>query len=138
MAEPVDIILLSYNRLDFLAEMVEALEQRTVWPHRLTIVDNASGPATRQWLRDNAERFHQIIWNERNEHLGGSQRGIAATSGELFVLSDADLVVSEPRGRRAGSPGSWQLAERHPDFGLLGVRLDSVSAARNAHVETRT
>lgn len=136
MAEPVDIILLSYNRLDFLAEMIEKLEQRTVWPHRVTIVDNASGPATRQWLRDNAQRFHQIIWNERNEHLGGFQRGIAATSGELFVLSDADLVVSVPEGAACWLTRLVELAERHPDFGLLGVRLDSVSAARNAHVET--
>lgn len=135
VAEPVDIIVLSYNRLDFLVAMVEALEQRTVWPHRLTIVDNASAPATRRWLRENAARFHQIVWNERNEHLAGFQRGIAATDGELFVLSDADLVVAE-----ATAEGCWltrlvALAARHPDFGLLGVRLDSVSEARNARLE---
>lgn len=135
MAEPVDIILLSFNRHEFLAEMVDKLEQRTVWPYRLTIVDNASGPATREWLRANAERFHQIIWNERNEHLAGLQRGIAATDGELFVLSDADLVVSEPQGGECWLTRLRALAERHPDFGLLSVRLDTVSAARNAHLE---
>jgi len=134
VAEPVDIILLSYNRLDYLAAMVEALEQRTLWPHRLTIVDNASGPATRSWLRANAARFHQVIWNDRNEHLAGLQRGIATTAGELFVVSDADLLVGEPEAGVCWLTQLMTLAERHPDFGLLGVRLDSVSAARNANI----
>ncbi len=134
MAEPVDIILLSYNRLDYLVEMVDALEQRTRWPYRLTIVDNASGPITRQWLRDHQDRFHQIIWNDRNEHLAAFQHGIAASASELFVLSDADLIPAEPT-----ADGCWLerlvgLAERHPDFGLLGVRLDSISDARNARL----
>jgi hypothetical protein len=135
VAEPVDIILLSYNRREYLAQMVTALEERTHWPHRVSVVDNLSGPETRQWLRENAGRFHQVIWNDRNEHLAGFQRGIAATAGALFVLSDADIVVGEPT-----ADGCWltrlvALADRHPDFGLLGVRLDSVTEARNARLE---
>ena len=135
VAEPVDIILLSYNRVEYLEAMVAALEQRTRWPYRLTVVDNASAPPTRTWLRSNSGRFERIIWNRRNEHLAGLQHGIAATAGELFVLSDADLVVAPPT-----SDGCWltrlhALAERHPDFGLIGVRLDSISVARNAHLE---
>jgi hypothetical protein len=134
--EPVDIILLSYNRADYLAQMVAALERRTQAPYRLTIVDNASGAATRQWLRANAWRFHQIIWNERNEHLAGLDRGIRATESEIFVVSDADLVVGAPT-----SDGCWltrllSLAARHDDFGLIAVRLDSISAARNARLDS--
>lgn len=135
MAEPVDIILLSYNRLEFLVAMVEALEARTLWPYQLTVVDNASGPQTRQWLRENSGRFRQIVWNGRNEHLAGLQLGIAATASELFVVSDADLVVSEPTAAGCWLTRLVALAERHPDFGLLGVRLDSISEARNAHLE---
>ncbi len=135
VAEPVDIILLSYNRVDLLSAMVDAIERRTVWPYRLTVVDNASAPQTRQWLRDHAGRFEQILWNERNEHLAGFQRGIAATSGDLFVVSDADLVVAEPTAAGCWLTRLVELAARHPDFGLLGVRLDSVSEARNAGLE---
>jgi hypothetical protein len=135
VAEPVDIILLSYNRPEFLVAMVEALEARTLWPHQLTVVDNASGPQTRQWLRENSSRFRQIVWNERNEHLAGLQRGIAATDGELFVISDADLVVSEPTAAGCWLTRLVALAARHRDFALIGVRLDSVSEARNAHLE---
>jgi len=134
LADPVDIILLSYNRLEFLVAMVDALEERTLWPYRITVVDNASGAQTREWLRQNATRFHQVIWNQRNDHLAGFQHGIAATDGPLFVVSDADLLVGEP-----SSEGCWltrlvALAGRHPDFGLIGVRLDSISEARNARI----
>lgn len=127
VADPVDVILLVYNRLEYLERMVDALERHTVWPHRITIVDNASGPSTRQWLRTNAGRFHQIVWNPRNEHLAGHQRGIEATSSELFVVSDADLVPHPP-----GPGGCWltrlvDLARRHDDFGLIATRIDSES-----------
>jgi hypothetical protein len=133
VSEPVDVILLTYNRLDYLQEMLDGLEQRTRWPYRLTIVDNASGARTRQWLRAHRDRFERIIWNPHNEHLAAHQHGIAATSSPLFVVSDADLVPMEPL-----ASGCWltllvALAERHPDFGLIGARLDSVTEARNVH-----
>jgi hypothetical protein len=133
---PIDIILLSYNRLDYLIEMVDALEQRTRLPYRLTIVDNASGPQTRQWLREHRTRFEHLVFNPVNEHLAGHARGIAATSSELFVLSDADLVPHEPEGERCWLTALVELAERHPDFALIGTRLDSVSEARNARLES--
>ncbi|HEY1689702.1 MAG TPA: glycosyltransferase [Solirubrobacteraceae bacterium] len=135
MVEPVDVILLSYNRVDYLQQMVDALERHTQWPYRLTIVDNVSGPETRQWLRDSSERFHQIIWNQRNEHLAGFQRGIAATKSSLFVLSDADLIPHPPTADGCWLTQLLQLADRHPDFGLIGTRLDSISDARNRHLE---
>ena len=51
MAEPLDIILLTHNRLAHLVATVDALEARTVSPYRLTVVDNASGPEVRNWHR---------------------------------------------------------------------------------------
>lgn len=136
MRDPVDVILLSYNRVDYLRQMVDAVEQHTQWPYRLTIVDNASGPQTRQWLRANRDRFQQIVWNRRNEHLAGHQRGIAATTSELFVLSDADLLPHPPTAEGCWLTRLVRLSERHPDFGLLGTRLDSVTEARNRHLQT--
>ena len=56
-----DIVMLTHNRLDHLVATVEALEQRTHAPYRLTIVDNASDPDVRNWLSENRDRFHQLI-----------------------------------------------------------------------------
>ncbi len=131
LVEPVDIILLAYNRVDYLREMVDTLERATRWPYRLTVVDNLSGPETRNWLRTHRDRFHQVIFNRRNEHLAGYQRGIARTTSELFVVSDADVLPHPPT-----EDGCWltrlvTLAARHADFGLISARLDSITAARD-------
>jgi hypothetical protein len=127
MPTPIDIVLLAYNRVDYLRRMVDALEEHTVWPYRLTVVDNVSGPETRQWLRDNAQRFHRIIFNDRNEHLAGHQRGIEATTSDLFVVSDADLLPHPPTEEGCWLTRLVHLSERHPDFGLIASRIDSDS-----------
>jgi hypothetical protein len=134
--DPIDVVVLAHNRPDYLEQMIDALEERTRWPYRLTIVDNASAPETREWLRQQSPRLHRIIWNARNEHLAGHERGIAATTSELFVLSDADLVPHPPDGGRCWLTRLVELAERHPDFGLISARLDTLSDARNRHLET--
>ncbi len=137
MAEPVDIILLAYNRVRYLSEMVDALERNTRWPYRLTVVDNASGPETRNWLRAHRDRFHQVIFNQHNEHLAGYQRGIVRTSSDLFVLSDADILPHPPT-----VDGCWltrlvALADRYRDFGLISARLDSVGGVRDVRADQK-
>lgn len=137
MAEPVDIILLAYNRLDYLIEMVDALDQRTEWPYRLTAVDNVSGPETRNWLRAHRSRFHQIVFNQHNEHLAGYQRGIARTSSDMFVVSDADVLPHPPTDEGCWLTRLVGLADRHPDFGLISTRLDSITAARDIRADDK-
>jgi hypothetical protein len=123
--EPVDIILLSYNRLEYLIRTVEALDERTRDPFRVTLVDNASDSDVRNWIVANRHRFHRLILQPENEHIAGFQRGIDATESDPFVLAEPDLVVPalEP---------SWlrrlrDLMDRHPDFGLIGVGLDTAN-----------
>ena len=135
LPEPVDIILLSYNRLEYLERMVDALERHTVYPHRITIVDNVSDPPTRQWLRDNAERFSQVIFNRSNEHLAAHEHGIRATTSPLFVLSDADLLPHPPTAEGCWLTRLVALAERHPDFGLIACRIDSDSIRTEGFAE---
>jgi hypothetical protein len=119
---PIDIIMLTHNRLEHLVATVDALEARTPEPYRLTIVDNASGPAVRNWLAENAHRFEQVIYRPTNEHVPGFNHGIAATTSDPFVLTDPDAVVPDLQP-------SWlarmlDLVERHPDFGLIGLGCD--------------
>jgi hypothetical protein len=122
---PIDIIMLSHDRLEHLAATVDALEARTPEPYRLTIVDNASGPEVRNWLGENKQRFHQVIFRPTNEHVPAFTHGIAATVSDPFVVTDPDVIVPE-------SEPSWlarmlELVERYPDFGLIGVGLDQVN-----------
>jgi hypothetical protein len=122
---PIDIIMLTHNRLEHLVATVDALEERTPEPYRLTIVDNASGPAVRNWLADNRHRFERLILRPANEHVPAFTHGIEATLSDPFVVTDPDVVVPELEP-------SWlarmlELMERHPDFGLIGIGLDDVN-----------
>lgn len=125
MAEPIDIVMLTFNRLDHLIATVENLEARTTQPYRLTIVDNASGADVRTWLAENRDRFHQVILRPTNEHLPAFQHGIDATTSDPYILTEPDLIVPDVQP-------CWltQLRARldaHPEFGLIGLGLDPVN-----------
>jgi hypothetical protein len=126
MPQPTDIVMLTHNRLDHLVATVDALEARTTAPFRITIVDNASGPEVRNWLQDNRSRFHQLIMLEENLYPGSSgpalQVGIDATTSDLVVATDPDLVV--PDLSPCWLTQMLDILERHPDFGILGIGLD--------------
>ena len=120
-----DIIVLTHDRLAHLVATVEALEERTAEPIRITIVDNASGPELRNWLAENEHRFARVILRPTNEHVSAFQHGIDATTSDPYVVTDPDIVVPalEP---------SWlarlhDLMDRHPDFGLIGIGLDQAN-----------
>jgi hypothetical protein len=120
--EPVDVVMVTHNRLDYLERTVDALFERTPEPIRLTLVDNASEPDVRTWIGERRDLFEHVVLLPRNEHQPAFQRGIELTSSDPFLVTDPDLVVPELEP-------SWlarllDLLERHPDFGLVGLGLD--------------
>ena len=123
----IDVVLLTHDRLDHLVATVTALRERTRdVPFRLTVVDNASGPAVRGWLAEHRDWFHRVIARASNDGVPAVQEGIDATESDPFVVSDPDLVVPDLEP-------SWlarllALLERHPDFGLVAVELDPANS----------
>ena len=122
MDGPVDIVMLTHNRLEHLVATVDALEARTRAPYRLTIVDNASEPDVRNWLAANRHRFHQLILRPSNEFLGALNHGIDTTLSDPFMVTDPDLIV--PDLEPCWLTRMCDTLERHPDFGVLGIGLD--------------
>ena len=122
---PIDIIMLTHNRLEHLAATIDALEERTPEPYRLTVVDNASGPDVRNWLEANRHRMHQLILRPTNEHVPAFSHGIAATLSDPFVVTDPDVIV--PKLEPSWLARMLDLVERYPDFGLISVGLDPVN-----------
>ena len=49
--EPIDVILVTFNRLNFLKHTVKKIYERTRYPYRLWIVDNNSTDGTQHWLK---------------------------------------------------------------------------------------
>lgn len=125
-SEPTDIILLAFNRPAHLVRMVEAIEQRTRHPFRLTIVDNGSEADLRAWLHAERKRFHQVVFNQRNLHLAGLQVGIERTESGRYVVSDADLVPPDLGPDRCWLGELHTLLDRHEDFGMIGCRIEGL------------
>ena len=122
MASPIDIVMLTYNRLDHLVATVESLEACTPEPYRLTIVDNASGADVRSWLAANRSRFHQVIARPTNEHLPAFQHGIEATTSNPYILTEPDLLL--PQLEPSWLARLRGLMDEHPDFGIIGLGLE--------------
>lgn len=127
----IDVVLLTHDRLDHLVATVTALRERTREVDiRLTVVDNASGPAVRNWLAAHRDWFERVIPRVENEHVPGFQHGVAATTSDPFVVTDPDLVVPDLEP-------SWlarlcAILDRHPDFGVVGVELDPSNSPLSA------
>jgi GT2 family glycosyltransferase len=115
----IDIIIVSYNGLKYLRECVASILAFTTCPdYRILIVDNASEPSVRNYLRDLAaveKRIH-IIFNASNLGFAAANNLGFRFSAErdFIVLLNNDTVVS---------PG-WlcRLVEhaQQPGAGLVG------------------
>ena len=132
--DPIDIVILSHNRLEYLERAVDALEARTPEPFRLTIVDNASGADVRNWLASNRRRFERVISLPRNEHVAAFQHGIDTTTSDPFIVTDPDLVV--PQLQPSWLARLTGLMDRNPDLGLIGASFEhQVPPGFDAEVE---
>ncbi|TVM02870.1 MAG: hypothetical protein CV087_08170 [Candidatus Brocadia sp. WS118] len=120
--EPVDIVMLTYNRLKYLQQTVDALFESTEYPFRLTIVDNNSEPDVRHYLEAHEDKFHQVIFNEKNEYVPAFHRGIEKTTSEIFVATEPDIVV--PKLSPCWLTQYMEIFQENPKLGLLGIRLD--------------
>ena len=117
----VDIILLTWNRLDFLRQCVESIYSHTALPFHLVIVDDLSTDKTREWA--------EALWRERGnityiirdtKARGGSEimnAGFRHCRNDLIVSMNNDIVVTD---------GWLEEAVRcmeDPKVGIVGMKF---------------
>lgn len=112
----VTVVVLSYNRPDFLRESLRALVAQT-YPHlRVVVVDNRS-PASEHIAKVVAD-FPGVELVRNAENLGftgGMNVGIRAATGKYVLLLEDDVVAD------AGCAAALvDYAEAHPEVGLCG------------------
>lgn len=120
---PIDIILLTYNRLEYFIRTISALVQNTRYPYRLIIVDNNSSPEMRSYLIETAVLYDHLILNDENYHTVAFQRGISCAKSDPYIVSDPDILVPAFEGpcwleRLIG------LHKDYPEMGLIALNLD--------------
>ncbi|MEO7598681.1 MAG: glycosyltransferase [Opitutus sp.] len=110
-----------FNCLALTKEMVVSLQKHLPagLDHEIILVDDGSTDGTRDWLKTLAAPF-RVVLNERNlGYAGANNRGGSAASGDLLVLLNNDLVLTQDwldpmirayrgLGSRAGVVGNVQ------------------------------
>jgi len=126
--KPVPIILTTYRRLHFLKKTIEALHERTLYPHKLIVVYNkpeTEDDGTKDYLKRKlvTGEIHEVVWLDRNAGQADSQNeGLALVTDEpYFVLTQDDLIP--PDLRPCWLERSVHLIEKHEDFGAICMRI---------------
>ena len=120
-----DIVIPVWNRPEDLKVCIDSIGKNTRYPHRLLIVDNASGPETRNYIDDLKKTLGERLTLIRNEeNLGfikAVNKGIAASLAEYVCLLNNDTVVT------SGWLGEMiTLMEKHARIGIVNPSSNSL------------
>jgi polysaccharide pyruvyl transferase CsaB len=119
------IVVVTFNNLELNRFCLESLYERTEWPNfEVIVADNGSTDGTAAYLSEARERFPNLhlVLNETNRGFAAaSNAGLAAATGEYFVLLNNDTVLAR---------GWLSALIRHlhvnPDIGLIGPATNAI------------
>lgn len=113
-----DIIVVTWNKLDYIRQCVESILRNTTVKSRLLIVDNASEEDTRAYLkglRGNAAVSIQTIFNDTNLGPGKARnRALREFDADYACFVDSDVTVTPD-----WLSGMMAVAEANADIGML-------------------
>lgn len=122
------IVMLTWNQLSFTQACLASIAIHTPEPYELIIVDNGSSDGTQDWLKQQAAQDCRIkiILNESNRGFAaGCNQGVAAASGNYFLLLNNDTVVTPD-----WLSGLHEVLSRYPDAGIIGPMTNSASGVQ--------
>lgn len=96
--EFLSIIIPSYNRFDFLIEVVNSIHENADIPFELIIHDDNSNDGTKESLENLYNKTSTIIYsNGLNLGLAESiNRAVRLASSEYILMLNADIVIDKP------------------------------------------
>jgi GT2 family glycosyltransferase len=96
MSEKIAVTVLTYNRLDFLKEIIDAIRNQTLKPDEIIVVNNSSTDGTKQWLDEQEDLF--VVTQENTGSSGGQYTAFktAYDRGFDWIWTMDDDVVPRP------------------------------------------
>jgi glycosyltransferase involved in cell wall biosynthesis/tetratricopeptide (TPR) repeat protein len=91
----VDVIIASYNNVEYLKLCVNSIQMNTLYPYHIIISDGGSGEETWEYLK-NLKGITVI--GEKGKRMSFSETcnaGIQASNTKYFVILNSDVIVSK-------------------------------------------
>ena len=125
--KPIDIILLTWNRIELLKETLAQIENRTRYPYNLIVVDNFSQDGTQEFLRQETERglIKTLILNDKN--IGQTRafnKAFDHVNSETFIVTQDDLLP--PDLKPCWLEQMDAMLRKHPGHGAICMRVQRI------------
>jgi glycosyltransferase involved in cell wall biosynthesis len=125
--QPIDIILLTWNRKKLLKNTLQKIEERTKYPYNLIVVDNFSQDGTQDFLRKELERgfIKTLILNDEN--IGQTRafnKAFDHVKSETFIVTQDDLWPPDLKPCWLEQMNS--LINKYPDHGAICMRVQRI------------
>ncbi len=93
----ISLVILTCNRKDSIASLLESINEQVRFPDELIVVDNASSDGTREHIADHFETV-KIIRLPENMGASGRNAGIKVATGDVIITLDDDVFFADPGG----------------------------------------
>lgn len=109
----VDIIIPTYNNLEYLKVCVESIRKNTDWPHNIIIVGSGNEDGTFDWVKKQPDIIHALS-HERMHFSKANNEGLKVGKEKYVCLLNDDTIV----GR--GWLGALMHEAMKPKVGAVG------------------
>ena len=114
----IDIVIVSYELLDELKELIQSILNYTKIEHNIFIVDNASKNKELINYLNRLENINVILNNENVGYSKAINQGTNLGKNKYILILNNDTRVTE-----AYDKASAFFMEKHPSCGVLGYKL---------------
>lgn len=121
----IDVVILTYNRFNYLQKTIQSLVERTKYPYRLIVIDNNSNDKrVKKYLyqRKKEGTISELIVNSENLILKGWMKGINRVKSEYFAITDPDIIV--PQLKPCWLTQLVNMMKSFPKLARIGLSLD--------------